>query len=285
MWLHSACVFIVPDCFFFFFLQWDQWSCLDFVLLSLSVWGSPTHLILLKQTFLPLGGLKAKRAHTHTHTHTQTQIVSHLSIIRSSRYFDWTALFGSAAHKVSDTLIWRIIIWKLHMFNCSHVLLSSRGLLCVSALPAIANLKKKFPADYCPVKTTQTPALWVNCLPPGHTNCIFWERRENITHCYYSLISLLTAGDTSGKRAPLTLPVLMPSSSTELQRNRSCSRLRKKAWNRLVSIDSDRRFSHRISENKQWVKAGCSFEQRHRCLDGESAARHGCHHSFKAHAW
>lgn len=62
----------------------------------------------------------------------------------------------------------------------------------------------------------------------------------------------------------------MPSSSTELQRNRSCSRLRKKAWNRLVSIDSDRRFSHRISENKQWVKAGCSFEQRHCCLDGKT---------------
>lgn len=75
MWLHSACVFIVPDCFFWF-LQWDQWSCLDFVLLSLSVWGSPTHLILLKQTFLPLGGLKAKHTHTDRASLEYNQLLS-----------------------------------------------------------------------------------------------------------------------------------------------------------------------------------------------------------------
>lgn len=182
---------------------------------------------------------------------THTQIVPHLSIISSSRYFDWTALFGSAAHRVSDTFFWRIVIWKLHILNCSHALLSSRGLLRVSALPAIANLKKKIPSWLLLLKTTQTPALWVNRLPPGHTNCIFWERRENITHCYYSLISLLTAGDTSGRRAPLTLPVLMPSSSTELQRNRSCSRLREKGM-KQTCIDW---FRQKIFPSHQWKQA------------------------------
>lgn len=71
----SLCVYCAR-LFFFWFLQWDQWSCLDFVLLSLSVWGSPTHLILLKQTFLPLGGLKAKHTHTDRASLEYNQLLS-----------------------------------------------------------------------------------------------------------------------------------------------------------------------------------------------------------------
>lgn len=59
----------------------------------------------------------------------------------------------------------------------------------------------------------------------------------------------------------------MPCSATELQRNRSCRRLWKKSMKQTCIDWFRQRVSHRFSKNELWVKAGCSFEQRHCCLD------------------
>lgn len=103
-----------------------------------------------------------------------------------------------------------------------------------------------------------------NALLQG-TWIVFAETKANITILPFPWPVLMKR---VGKEA-LNLAVLMPWSSTKLQRNHSCSQMweKKKKSMKQTCIDWFRqRFSHSISKKKS-PKTGCSSKQHYCCLE------------------
>lgn len=155
-------------------------------------------------------------------------------------------------------LLWGILHWKLHILIVPMCFYLGREIF-ISVLPQIHS---HLQIPTCPVQCEfSTVGCYLICgltaLLQG-TQIVFVERKWSIIiHPFPWSVLVILVG-----REALNLAVLMPRSSTKLQRNHSFSWLWEKKSMKQTCIDWFRqRFSHSISKNQLWAKAGCSFEQ------------------------